>query len=66
MSFCGTSEYMAPEIIRGVGHDKSVDWWALGIIMYELLMGMTPFYSTDRDVVFKKIKHAPVFFPDRK
>ncbi len=44
-SFCGTVDYLAPEIIRGAEYDKSVDWWSLGALIYEMQTGRPPFYS---------------------
>ena len=50
-TFCGTPDYLAPEIIRQTGHGRGVDWWSLGTMIYEMLGGLPPFYSQVPDLV---------------
>ncbi|PIA30844.1 hypothetical protein AQUCO_05400146v1 [Aquilegia coerulea] len=54
-SFVGTEEYVAPEIITGKGHDFGVDWWSLGVVLYEMLYGKTPFRGINRKETFYRI-----------
>lgn len=57
-SFVGTEEYVAPEVIRGDGHEFAVDWWALGVLCYEMLYGTTPFRGKNRKETFGRILMA--------
>ncbi|MED6182537.1 Phototropin-1 [Stylosanthes scabra] len=65
-SFVGTEEYIAPEIITGSGHTSAVDWWALGILLYEMLYGYTPFRGKSRQKTFANILHKDLKFPKSK
>jgi serine/threonine protein kinase len=63
MSFVGTHEYLAPEIIRGEGHGSAVDWWTLGIFLYELLHGTTPFKGAGNRATLCNVIEQPLRFP---
>lgn len=63
-SFVGTEEYIAPEVIKGNGHTSAVDWWTLGILIYEMLYGTTPFKGKNRNATFSNILRDDVPFPD--
>nr|AML78540.1 putative LOV domain-containing protein [Xeronema callistemon] len=62
-SFVGTEEYIAPEIINGAGHSSAIDWWALGILLYEMLYGRTPFRGKNRQKTFFNVLHKDLTFP---
>ncbi|KAI5477756.1 serine/threonine protein kinase Nrc-2 [Pseudohyphozyma bogoriensis] len=63
-SFVGTEEYISPEVIKGVGHSSAVDWWTVGILIYEMLYGSTPFKGANRHATFSNVLRNDVSFPD--
>ncbi len=65
-SVCGTPEYMAPEVISKAGHGTAVDWWGLGMLMYEMLTGLPPWYTKDRQKLFERLRSAPLVIPKVK
>ena len=62
-TLCGTPEYIAPEVLLNKGHGKPVDWWCLGILIYEMIVGQPPFCDEDPMGIYQKILAGKVYFP---
>lgn len=62
-TLCGTTDYIAPEVLRRTGHDHSADWWSLGVLTYEMLYGYTPFRADDPKQLLANILRSSPRFP---
>merc|ERR1711907_86714 len=62
-TLCGTPEYIAPEVLLNKGHGKPVDWWTLGILIYEMIVGQPPFCDEEPMGIYQKILAGKIYFP---
>ena len=62
-TLCGTPEYLCPEILMNKGHGKGVDWWTLGVLIYEMIAGIDPFNDEDPMSIYRNILREKVKFP---
>lgn len=62
-SFCGSPAYLAPEMLLRKGHNRLVDWYLFGVMIYELLVGFPPYFDHEKEILFENIKSGPLKVP---
>ncbi|KAJ2786971.1 Serine/threonine kinase [Coemansia interrupta] len=65
ITFCGTPEFMAPEIVLEQRYGRAVDWWAFGVLIYEMILGTSPFHGEDENEIFESILEDEILYPVR-
>merc|ERR1739848_172987 len=64
-TFCGTPDYLAPEIVKGRLYTFSVDWWSFGVLLFEMIMGQSPFYGRTEQDLYNNILHKKLSYPPK-
>jgi serine/threonine protein kinase len=62
-SFCGSIAYLAPEMLKRTGHGKSVDWYLFGVLFYEMVVGIPPYFTNNREMILQNIQRGPLLMP---
>ena len=62
-TFCGSVKYLAPEMLKKAGHGQALDWYLLGVLLYEMVVGVTPYFSSNKDTLFNNILYGKLKLP---
>lgn len=62
-TFCGSVMYLAPEMLKKIGHGQALDWYLLGVLLYEMLVGQTPYFANNKDQLFNNILYGKLKLP---